>query len=173
MTAEELFWLPDDGLRHELIKGELLTMSPSGESHGLVSAMIAHLLLRFVVDNNLGIVYGAETGFQLEKDPDTVLAPDVTFISRERVGAISDGYRSGPPDLVVEVLSPSDRKTKIEENTARWLEFGVKAVWIADPKRRTVEIVRSKQRKLFTNADEINEDEVFPGLRLKLSDIFS
>ena len=73
MTAEELFWLPDDGLRHELIKGELLTMPPLGEEHGAVTMNLSILLAQYVKSRKLGRMYAAETGFKLESDPDTVM----------------------------------------------------------------------------------------------------
>jgi Uma2 family endonuclease len=166
MTAEELIRLPRGQHRYELVKGELLTMSPSGEPHGAVSAMIGYLLMRFVKENNLGTVFGAETGFQLEREPDTVLAPDAAFISRSRCGELSQGYRSGPPDLAVEVISPGDRKTKVEKKTDHWLEFGAKAVWLINPKLRTVEIVMAGgERTLLTDVDELIDDVVIPGFK--------
>src|ERR1700741_3302624 len=130
MTAEELIRLPDDGLRHELIKGELLTMSPPGELHGAVAMNLSILLGQYVKSRKLGQLYAAETGFKLETDPDTVLAPDLAFIHRDRVGALTQKYRAGAPDLVVEVLSPVDRRQKVEEKTARWLDLGALAVWL-------------------------------------------
>ena len=111
-------------------------MSPSGEEHGAVIGNLTILLGQFVKANNLGILYGAETGFKLGSDPDTVLAPDIAFIRRVRLGRRSKGYRLGAPDLVVEVLSPSDHKKKVERTTAQWLELGAKkrfGWWILTP----------------------------------------
>src|SRR5687767_3329514 len=101
MTAEELFNLPDDFYRHELIKGELLTMSPPGEQHGSAIGNLLGLLYSHVKTNNLGRLYAGDTGFKLQSDPDTVLAPDIAFIDRERAGTPSSFYHIGPPDVAV------------------------------------------------------------------------
>src|SRR5688572_15719661 len=140
MTAEELFMLPDDGYRHELIKGELLTMSPPGAQHGSAIANLSALLHNHVKANNLGRIYAGDTGFKLEVHPDTVLAPDIAFIARERAGTPPPSYHLGPADLAIEVRSQWDRKGKIDRKTALWLEFGAKAVWNVDPGKRIVEV---------------------------------
>jgi len=173
MTAEELFNLNDDSHRHELIKGELLTMSPAGDEHGAVTVNLTILLGVYVKENNLGVLRAAETGFKLESNPDTVLAPDIAFIARDRAGTRSPFYRSGPPDLAVEVLSPSDSKPKVERKTALWLGLGAKAVWNVDPRKRTVEVMRGDgERKLFHVTDELVDDTV-PGFRVAVSEIFA
>src|SRR6185503_2311344 len=100
MTAEELIRLPDDSMCHELIKGELLTMPPPGDLHGAVTMNLTGPLFNHVKANNLGVLRAAETGFKLESNPDTVLAPDIAFIARDRVGPRVSGYRNGAPDLV-------------------------------------------------------------------------
>jgi Uma2 family endonuclease len=171
MTAEELIELPSGQHRYELIKGELLTMSPSGEEHGLLSATIASLLFTFVKANDLGVVYGSETGFKLESDPDTVLAPDVAFIRKARVGHRSKSYRNGPPDIAVEVISPSERKSQIECKIAQWLSFGTLSVWMVNPDSKAIEVVSVKGRNTFEENDYL-VDEVIPGLLLRVSEIF-
>ena len=119
-------------------------------------------------------MYAAETGFKLESDPDTVLAPDIAFIRRDRVGIVSRSYRSGAPDLVVEVLSQSDRKSKVEEKTLRWLSLGASAVWLVSPQTRTVDVrFASGERKLFAEEDELTGDPIVPGFRLRVSEIFA
>jgi len=173
MTAEELFWLPDDGFRHELIKGELLTMSPLGEEHGVVTMNLSVLLGQFVRTHNLGTMYAAETGFKLESDPDTVLAPDIAFIRRERVGELSISYRFGAPDLVVEVLSPGDPKTKVEDKTSRWLALGALVVWLVNPARRTVDNrCANGERALLSEEVELKGDPLVPGFSTLVSEIF-
>ena len=172
VTAEELFNLPDDSLCHELVKGELLTMSPPGEEHGVVTINLSVLLHNYVKANSLGVLY-AETGFKLESDPDTVLAPDIAFIARDRAGTRSPFYRSGPPDLAVEVRSANDRTAKVERKAALWLELGVKSVWLVNPKRRTVEVIHATgDRWLFHETEELFDDTV-PGLRIAVSEIFA
>jgi len=173
MTADELIMLPRGEHRYELIKGELLTMSPTGEEHGVVTVNITILLGQYVRKHQLGTLYGAETGFKLESDPDTVLAPDLAFIGRDRVGEVSKGYRSGAPDLVVEVLSPGDRKGKVERKTSQWLTLGALAVWLLNPQTRTVDVrLASGERKLFTKDDVLTDDYIVPGFRVRVSDIF-
>jgi Uma2 family endonuclease len=173
MTAEELFHLQDDSHRHELIKGELLTMSPAGDEHGAVTINLSLLLGLYVKANNLGVLRAAETGFKLESNPDTVLAPDIAFIARDRAGTPSQFYRSGPPDLAVEVLSPDDWRPKVERKTALWLSLGAKAVWNVNPRTRTVEVIWANgERKLFHETDELVDDTV-PGFRVQVSEIFA
>lgn len=172
MTAEELFNLPDDFYRHELLKGELLTMSPPGPEHGFVVGNLSALLHAHLKANNLGHLYVGDTGFKLESNPDTVLAPDVSFVVRKRAGTPSTFYYSGAPDLAVEVLSPSDLKGKVERKTALWLELGAKAVWNVDPRKRTVEVCHADgHRWLFEGDDELVDDTV-PGFRVAVSKIF-
>jgi Uma2 family endonuclease len=172
MTAEEFANMPDDGVRHELIKGELLTMSVPNFLHGAVTANLLALLHIYVKAKNLGVVLG-ESGFHLESGPDTVLGPDVSFVTRDRIGTISDSFYPGAPDLAVEVLSPSDRKGKVERKTALWLELGARSVWNVNPRKRTVEVVHADgNRWLFHESDELVDDTV-PGFRVAVSEIFS
>ena len=171
VTAEDLLNMPDDGTRHELIKGELLTMPVPKLLHGFVTMKLLVLLNNHVEANNLGLLVG-ESGFHLESGPDTVLGPDVAFIARDRVGDDKDCFFPGAPDLAVEVLSPSDRRGKVERKTALWLELGAKAVWNVNPAKRTVEVcLANGERKLFHESDELVDDTV-PGFRVAVSKIF-
>jgi Uma2 family endonuclease len=130
------------------------------------------LLGLYVRTNNLGRAF-SEMGYRLESDPDTVLAPDISFIAHDTLGVHPVGYRSGAPDLAVEVLSPNDRKTQVERKTSLWLAHGAKSVWNVNPRHRTVEVWHSNgERKLFHETDEIVDDTV-PGFRVKVSEIFA
>ena len=172
MTAEELIRLPDDGYRHELIKGELLTMSPSGAEHGELVVNLTAPLATYVKQNCLGVIFGAETGFKLERDPDTVLAPDIAFVSRERVSLIPANYLAIAPDLVVEVISPSEREQQVKQKTQQWLSFGVRLVWLVKPKFRTVEIHRLNSAETLTVNEVLSGGEVVPGFEISVTSIF-
>src|SRR5262249_50912195 len=138
-----------------------------------ITMNLAFLLGQHVRPRYLGTLYAGDTGFKLESDPDTVLAPDIAFIRRERVGVLSKTYRSGAPDLVVEVLSPNDRKHKVEEKTARWLALGAEAVWLVNPKTRTVEVrLANGKGRLLADNDYLTGDNIVPGFRTQVYVIF-
>lgn len=171
MTAEELMNIDDDSHRHELIKGELLTMPLPKRLHGRIAANLTFLLMEHARANRLGEIC-AESGYKLESDPDTVLGPDVSFVAQDRIDAAIDGYYQGPPDLAVEVLSPGDRRGKVEYKLSLWLESGTRSVWLVNPRRRTVEVIRSMdERRLLHETDDLVDDTV-PGFRVKVSEIF-
>jgi Uma2 family endonuclease len=173
MTAEELIRLPDDSRRHELIKGELLTMSPVGVIHGAVTINLAALLLTFVKANDLGLVVVGDVGFRLETSPDTVLAPDIAFITHDGVVNSSPGFHCGPPDLAIEVMSQWDTVPQVAHKTALWLELGAKSVWNVHPRKRTVEVNHADgSKRLFHEDDELVDDTV-PGFRVRVSEIFA
>jgi Uma2 family endonuclease len=175
MTAEELLALPDDGMRHELIAGELRTMAPSGYLHGLVTVKFTVALAQYVAAHDLGAVLGAETGCILARNPDTVRAADVTFVRRERLGAEVDdrGYWPGAPDLVVEVLSPGDRRGAVADKVATWLRSGAPMVVVVDPQRRTVAVHRADQPvTVLAEADTLDGADVVPGWTLPVRLLF-
>ena len=147
-------------------------MSPACEQHGVVIMKVAVPLGHHVASNKLGIVYGAKTGFKLESDPDTVLAPDLAFIGRERVGKISLAFRDGAPDLALEVTSPGESRNKIAKKAQQWLKLGALVVWVVDPQKQVVTIYRSASGpKILTNVDELTGEDVVPGFRILVSEI--
>jgi Uma2 family endonuclease len=174
-TANELFEMPDDGFRYELVKGELRKMSPSGWEHGVVVVNVTLLLGQHVKINNLGVCCGAETGFKIASDPDTVRAPDLAFVSRERIpeGDAPKKFWPGAPDLAVEVVSPGDTYGEVEEKVEEWLAAGARAVWVLNPKRRSVSVYRSmKDVTHLSEGDELDGGDVVSGFRCKVSEIF-
>lgn len=173
MTVEEFENLDDDDrYRHELIKGELLTMPSLKSLHGRIVANLIFFLMQHARANRLGDVH-AESGYHLEHDPDTVLGPDVSFVSRERVNRADDAYYDGPPDLAIEVLSHSNRRGYVARKLAVYLETGTRSVWLVDPRRRTVEVISSPDNRRMLHEDDELVDDTIPGFRVKVSEIFA
>lgn len=176
MTAEELLEMPDDGFRYELVRGVLRQMAPAGHTHGKRGNRVNHSLSAHVYSSGLGEVYLAETGFILETAPDYVLAPDVSFVRQERVDAVGDGdgFFPGPPDLAIEVISPSDRYTEVEAKVEEWFNAGTLMVVVVNPRNRTVRVYRSlADSDLLTETDTLDGGDVVPGWRLPVADIFA
>ena len=176
VTADELLMMPDDGFRYELVKGELKRMSLTGDEHGRITMQLAAPLYQHVKLNNLGRVYAAETGFQLESDPDTVRAPDIAFVSMERILSTGkvEGYRRGAPDLAVEVLSPGNTKREMAEKTAEYFAAGARLVWVVNPKSKTVAAYRSLTHIVtLAEKDTLDGGEVVPGFQIAVADIFA
>lgn len=172
MTADALFALPDDGLRRELVEGEVVTMAPAGGEHGVQSLRIGATLLRWVEQHG-GLAYGAETGFVVSHQPDTVLAPDAAFIAPGRVPARTDRFVEVVPDLVVEVVSPSDQPSAVLAKVGRWLEAGVQVVWLVWPRRRQLQVWRSPTEAVTLQRDDtLTEPDLLPGFALPLSRLF-
>jgi Uma2 family endonuclease len=174
-TANELFEMPNDGFRYELVKGELRKMSPSGSEHAVIIGKLTMRLGRHIEANNLGLYFGAEGGFKISSDPDTVRAPDVAFVSNERIpeSGVPKNFWSGAPDLAVEVVSPGDTYAEVEEKVEDWLDAGTRAVWIVNPKRRSVSVYRSMTDVTrLSEGDELDGGDVVPGFRCKVSEIF-
>ena len=176
ITAEELLKMPDDGFRYELIRGELKKMPPPGFTHGRVAMKFGWRLAQHVETNNLGVVCAAETGFVLSRDPDTVRAPDCAFVSRERLAAIGDveGYLPGAPDLAVEVISPGDTYTEVEEKAIEWLANGSAIVLVLNPRKRTVTIYRSLTDITILDQNAVLDiSDVVADFKVSVKDLFA
>ncbi len=176
ISADELLGSPDDGMRHELVGGELRTMTPSGSEHGWVTSDLHESLAVHVRRNRLGRVFAAETGFLLARDPDTVLAPDVAFVRRERVRAVGRhaGYWPGAPDLAIEVVSPNDRPAMVADKVASWLRYGAGMVVVVDPRRRVVSVHRpGRPVRELTEADTLDGEDVVAGWSLAVGTLFA
>ena len=175
ITAEDLLRMPDDGFCYELVRGELRKMAAAGHQHGRISINITTPLDQHVRTHDLGTVYAAETGFKLASDPDTVRAPDVAFIRRERVAEVGDtrGYWPGAPDLAVEVISPGDTYTEVQEKILEWLDAGTRMVIVVNPRRRAVTVYRSlADISILTENDTLDGGDVVPGWSMPVRDVF-
>ena len=176
VTAEELLRMPDDGFRYELVKGELIKMAPAGAAHGSLAMVIGSALFQHVTAHQLGKVFAAETGFSLASDPDTVRAPDVAFVSQKRIEEAGEvlGYWPGAPDLAVEVISPSDTYTQVEDKILEWLHAGTLMVVAVNPRQRTVTVYRSLVNiVILTQNDILDGKDVVPGWSLSIRDLFA
>jgi len=174
LTADELLQLRLPGKCTELIRGVLVVREPAGYRHGEVAARLATLLANHVNAGNLGRVLAAETGFVLARDPDTVRAPDVAFIRRERLpDPAPRGYAELAPDLVVEVLSPDDRPGAVLAKVADWLNAGSRLVWVVDPERREARVYRADGREsLVSEGGVLEGEDVVPGFACDLGSVF-
>lgn len=173
MTADELLAMPDDGIRRELVDGEVREMSPAGGDHGEIGMRLGWRLAQFVETQNLGVVYTSDTGFRLARDPDTVRCPDVGFVARERY-ARSRGVVDRAPDLAVEVVSPTDSYSDVRVKVHQFLDAGTRMVVVIDPPTRSVEVYRSRGERIeLTDDDVLEGGDVVPGWTLPVRDIFA
>jgi Uma2 family endonuclease len=175
LTAEEVEQMPQRDAHVELVKGELVTMTPAGAEHGEYAGNIFAALHTFVRQHKLGTTYAAETGFILSRNPDTVRAPDAAFVSSERAShpMRREGFFDGAPDLAVEVVSPTDIDEDVEEKVLEYLQAGTKLVWIIRPRTRTITAYRSLTNiRVLTQRDTLDGDDVLPGFRVPVQDIF-
>jgi len=175
LTAEELAALPLGEMRHELVRGEIVTMPPTFGSHGKPAMRLGAYLTTFVLTHKLGETYAAETGFLIARDPDTVRAPDVAFIQASRLTPDTDANTWIPvmPDLVADVVSSGDRPAEIAEKVRMWLDAGVLLVWVAFPGARTIEVHRLGQPvRTLRDGETLAGEDVVPGFALAVSDVF-
>jgi len=170
LTAEELFTMPNDGMRHELVRGELRTMVPPGSEHGFIALNLGAHLRSFVNAHDLGRAF-VETGYILSRHPDTVRSPDVSFVRKERLLG-GRGYYPGAPDLAVEVTSPTDRASDIEEKVAEYLHAGTRMVIVVEPEERVAIVHTPTATTSLGINDVMDGGDVVPGWKLPLREIF-
>lgn len=176
MTAEEFARLPDDGRRLELVKGEVIEVAPGNLEHGHIGMQFGMLLMIYVAEHRAGYVSGLDPGIFLERDPDTVRAPDVCFYTSERVPppeARRKGWAETVPDLVVEVVSPGDTAKYVEEKVEQWLAAGVRLVLVLYPSTQTVAAYSGPNEvRRFTAADTLDAAPVLPGFSCPVARLF-
>jgi Uma2 family endonuclease len=173
MTAEELLAFDLPGKSTELVRGRLLVHEPPGYYHGEISARLTYLLGAFVYPRQLGLLFGQDTGFQIASDPDTVRAADLAYLSAERASAApSRGYARLAPDLVSEIISPSDRAGALTSKIADWLEGGTRLVWVIDPVRSEARIHRADGSiSIIPRTGALDGEAVLPGFSCALDEV--
>jgi len=173
VTAEELLTLSIPDKRVELVRGMLVVREPAGYAHGRVAMNLAVRLATYVEGARAGQVFAAETGFTLARGPDTVRAPDIAFVRRDRLPEpATQGFPDLAPDLVVEVLSPDDRPGEVLAKVADWLSAGTRLVWVVDPERRLARVYRHDGSETIVTAEgALDGEDILPGFSCSLVSI--
>ena len=163
LSFEDFAALPDDGTKHELNEGVLVTMPPPKHRHGVCQARLAAALLNFASSRDLGDV-ATESGYRLP--PDTVRAPDVSFVSKARLQN-PDEYFEGAPDLAVEIVSPGDDASDLRQKIQQYLDAGTSIVWVIYPRSRQIEIhTPGKTIRTLSVEDTLEAPDFLPGFEL-------
>ena len=174
MSADELLRMPHSpGRRYELVQGELKEMTPAGHDHGWIAGNVLAILWNAARRSGAGRVYAAETGYRIERGPDTVLAPDVSFVRARRVPVTEPGFMEGPPDFVVEVASPTQRIEELDQKVDGWLDAGASLAWVLWPQTRSVVVHRPDAEPVILHEDDrIEARELIPELHCRVGDLF-
>jgi Uma2 family endonuclease len=175
MTPDEFFRFSSEEGSFELIRGEVIQLPPTGGEHGAVGGDTYSVLREFVKAHDLGVVLIGETGYILERDPYTVRAPDVSFLSKSRLvdGKPPRSFIPGAPDLAVEILSPSDALPSAEAKARMYLRAGGQTVWILNPVDQTLRIYRNgEETQVRGPNDEADAEPALPGFRCPVARLF-
>ena len=175
ITVDELLEMDAKGKRGELIRGVFCPIMSAGEEHGAVVVNLVLLLGAVIKPNRLGRLLASDSGVRVETNPDTVREPDIAFISSERrlPGSVVRGYTEIPPDLVVEVVSPSDSMREVNDKARMWIDVGVHVVWVLWPETKMIEIHRPDEPVVtLRENDTLTGLDVLPQFTCPVKDIF-
>ena len=179
LTAEEfLEWTLREENRDrffELVRGEVVEMPPPGIFHGFICANLARILGNYTVAQGRGYVCGNDAGLILERNPDTVRGPDLSYFEEAPTAAdMERGYAQNPPRLAVEVLSPNDRINPMMQKVAELLRAGVGMVWVVDPEARDISLCRAGEEPRLLSAEHtLTAEDILPGFVCSLAEIFA
>jgi Uma2 family endonuclease len=175
ITSDVLWNMGADGERYELVKGELVEMTPPGGTHGNVAVRLSTRLQNFIEENNLGEIM-VESGYLLTTNPDTVRGPDISFLSASKISpeGLPDGYIHDAPDLAVEIVSPSDTASIIQEKVQDYLTYGTGLVWVIYPQQKIVVAHHPDgTAKTIHKTDTLTGEDVLPDFSCRVADLFS
>jgi len=174
VTPEELLAMPDGG-HYELIDGELRERKVSVLSN-LIASEINRILGNHCRENNLGWILASELGYRcFPWKPGRIRRADVSFIRSDRLSEerLSEGFCSIAPDLAVEVVSPNDLVSELDEKVEEYLRAGVRLIWVVRPNVRTVQVFRGdRSESWLRQLDELSGEEVVPGFRCQVGSLF-
>lgn len=175
-TEEELQSLPDDGFNHEVVDGELVMSPKNNFIHGRICTRLLTALANFNREHRLGVVLDSSTGFWMCNR--NCRAPDISYVPRTRLEQLnfkpaSRKFFPGAPDLAVEILSPSNSRTEMNERLRDFFASGTKIAWLIDPEANSVEVCRSlTQRRLIGPGGELDGENLLPGFRYPINNLF-
>jgi Uma2 family endonuclease len=179
LTVDDFFRLNPEG-RCELVRGELITMSPKKWLHGRLASGIDHLLTTYLGTNPIGRV-AVESGFATARDPDTFRIPDLVFVSfarwsleAEQAVIDSEGELPVAPDLAIEILSPDDRWSDVEEKIDEYQRTGVLLTWVLDPRRQAIHVYHADGSvRRLTPSDRLTGEDVLPGFDVSVLELLT
>ena len=172
LSLEEFERLPDNGMRHELNKGELVEMPPPKSGHTLTAERIAEVIRPYIGEGTGKLL--TEAGFLLSVSPTTIRQPDLSYISARRIrDTQEDQYFQGAPELAIEIVSPGNTATDLEEKIEQYLAAGGHAVWVVYPKLRRVHVHRADGTINALSGDQkLTADDILPGLSIPVASLF-
>lgn len=171
LTAEEFFLLPPTRTEQELVRGEVIEMPPPGMLHGVTQSKIIWRIGSFV-NTGPGGILTCESGVITERHPDSVRGPDISYWTKDRLKEIPVGYVETAPDLIVEVLSPSNTTKQILEKLREYFAKGVRLVWVVSPEDRTLTSYRKPEEgRLLHETAMVTGEDVLPGFECRVSDL--
>ncbi|MCE7872758.1 Uma2 family endonuclease [bacterium CPR1] len=157
--------------RFELIRGEIVTLTPPGFEHGEVAANASFLIKGHSQRGGGRVV--VESGVYTERNPDTVRGPDISYWRHHRLTGNPAGFVSIPPDLAVEVVSPNDTSQEIEQKVQEYLRAGVIRVWVLYPRTRTLHVFEPGGRcQVLQASEQLNDPELLPGFSCLVAEFF-
>jgi Uma2 family endonuclease len=174
LTAEDYLRLPDDGRRTELRRGVVVYMNLPGFRHGEVCSNVIRLIGNYVAEHRLGRTLSNDSGIITERNPDTVRGADVSFYSYQRVpkGASPVGYAGAPPEIVFEVVSPTNTRREIAAKTVEYLKAGINVVCIVDPQFKTVNLEYPERPTEKLQGDDVLTFAELPGFSVAVQKLF-